>query len=443
MALDDDAPNWGDTYAVAPASITDSDTDGRQKAATLHDFYAHLPSNTYIFTPTRENWPAASVNATLGKVEGQVATAWLSQHRPIHQMTWAPGMPEIIADRLVDSGGWIDHPGAAIFNLYRGPALNPGDASAAGLWIDHVAHVYPAEAEHLFDWLAHRVQRPEIKCNHALVMGGGQGIGKDTILEPVKAAVGAWNFEDIGPSAAMGRFNGFLKSVILRISEARDLGDHDRFSFYDRTKTWIAAPPDVHRIDEKNRQEYSAFNVCGVIITTNRKDALHLEPDDRRHFVAWSALDKSEFSPEYWTRLYRWFGDGGNAAVMAWLAQRDLSAFDPKAPPPKTDAFWEIVRSAISEESLQMRDALEALEWPEAVTIPMLKVSASQDFADWLGERRNSRTIPHRFAECGFEAFANPDSDCGRYMVRGVRVMVYGKRQLTPRERQNAIKALM
>ena len=28
----------------------------------------------------------------------------------------------------------------------------------------------------------------------------------------------------------LGRFNGFLKSVILRISEARDLGEFDRFS---------------------------------------------------------------------------------------------------------------------------------------------------------------------------------------------------------------------
>jgi hypothetical protein len=29
--------------------------------------------------------------------------------------------------------------------------------------------------------------------------------------------------------------------------------------------------------------------------------------------------------------------------VAAYLANLDLSAFDPKAPPPKTDAFWAIV----------------------------------------------------------------------------------------------------
>ena len=35
-------------------------------------------------------------------------------------------------------------------------------------------------------WMAHRVQRPHEKINHALVLGGDQGIGKDTLLEPVQ-----------------------------------------------------------------------------------------------------------------------------------------------------------------------------------------------------------------------------------------------------------------
>ena len=62
------------------------------------------------------------------------------------------------------------------------------------------------------------------------MLGGAQGIGKDTILEPVKAGVGAWNWNDISPTQMLGRFNGWAKSVILRVNEARDLGDVDRFS---------------------------------------------------------------------------------------------------------------------------------------------------------------------------------------------------------------------
>jgi hypothetical protein len=103
------------------------------------------------------------------------------------------------------------------------------------------------------------------------VLGGAMGIGKDTLLEPVKLAVGPWNFSEVSPHHLMGRFNGFLKCVILRISEARDLGDINRYQFYDHLKVIIAAPPDVLRIDEKHLREHSIPNCCGVIITTNYK----------------------------------------------------------------------------------------------------------------------------------------------------------------------------
>ena len=72
------------------------------------------------------------------------------------------------------------------------------------------------------------------------LLGGAQGIGKDTLLEPVKHAVGPWNFREVSPQQMLGRFNGFLKSVILRISEARDLGDVNRFEFYDHMKAYTA-----------------------------------------------------------------------------------------------------------------------------------------------------------------------------------------------------------
>lgn len=86
-----------------------------------------------------------------------------------------------------------------------------------------------------------------------------------------------------------------MKSVILRVSEARDLGDVNRVQFYEHMKTYTASPPDVLRVDEKNLREYPVFNVCGVIITTNHKaDGLFLPPDDRRHYVAWSPCRRDE-----------------------------------------------------------------------------------------------------------------------------------------------------
>ena len=33
------------------------------KAVTLDDFFAYMPTHSYIYAPTREMWPASSVNA--------------------------------------------------------------------------------------------------------------------------------------------------------------------------------------------------------------------------------------------------------------------------------------------------------------------------------------------------------------------------------------------
>ena len=190
------------------------------------------------------------------------------------------------------------------------------------------------------------MQRPHEKINHALVLGGLQGIGKDTLLEPVKRAVGPWNFTEVSPQQMLGRFNGFVKSVILRVSEARDLGDVNRFAFYDHMKTYTAAPPDVLRVDEKHIREYSVFNVCGVVITSNHKtDGIYLPADDRRHYVAWSRRRRT-ISPRTTGRAFGVVRARRHGHVAAYLRELDISGFDPKAPPPKTAAFWDIASAS-------------------------------------------------------------------------------------------------
>jgi hypothetical protein len=301
-----------DDQATEAADVALPNAEG---AISLEDFYAYMPTHSFIYVPSREMWSATSIDARIPPIEkDQKASRWLATNRPVEQMTWAPGEPMLIENRLISEGGWIEHPGVRCFNLYRPPTLKPGNANSAAPWTDHVRRVYPENAEHIFDWLAQRLQRPQEKINHALVLGGSQGVGKDTLLEPVKRAIGPWNFSEVGPQQLLGRFNGFVKSVILRVSEARDLGDIDRYAFYDHTKVYTAAPPDTLRVDEKHLREYSVLNVVGMIITTNHKsDGIYLPADDRRHYVAWSSLTKDDFSPEYWNDLYRWYNDGATA----------------------------------------------------------------------------------------------------------------------------------
>jgi hypothetical protein len=437
------------------AAIPPPDTEGEAK---VEDFHAYMPLHQYIYEPTREMWPAISVNSQIPPIpsddpEGKPTPAnqWLDKHRPVQQLTWAPGEQKLITGRHISDGGWFDSTVARVFNLYKPPTIRPGDANLAGPWLDHVRRVYSEDADHLIKWLAQRVQRPDIKINHAIVLGGMQGVGKDSLLEPVKHAVGPWNCSEVSPQQMLGRFNGFVKSVILRVSEARDLGDVDRFAFYDHTKVYTAAPPDVLRVDEKYLREHYVLNCTGMIITTNHKaDGIYLPADDRRHYVAWTQLTKEDFGVDYFPALWAWYESGGLAHVGAYLRALDISSFDPKAPPPKTRAFWDIVAANHAPENGDLADALDALGHkdgerivrPPVVTIDKVLSVAGPELGDFLRDRKNRRQVPHRFEECEYVPVRNDAAADGLWKIRGKRCSVYANRSLSLRDQIAAARKL-
>jgi hypothetical protein len=432
----------------------------------LGDFVAYMQSSDYIYTPVGDFWPAARVNARVppipmldvmgrpildmkGNPKVIMASDWLASNAPVEQMTWIPGEPQIIRDKLVSHGGWIDRPGATLFNLYRPPQALQGDPDKAEPWLDHIRTIYPGEARHIVKWFAHRVQRPGEKINHGLVLGGPPGIGKDTFLEPIKRAVGAWNFQEVSPQHVLGRFNGYLKSVVLRINETKDMGEFDRFEFHNHMKTYLAAPPDVLRVDEKNLREHSVFNIVGPVMTTNdRTTSIYLPADDRRHHVSWSEAKEEDFGAEYWNERWRWYESGGFGHVAAYLRTLDLSDFDPKAPPRKTEAFWAIVNANRPTEDAEINDALDQLGRHDgglrrkAVTLDDVIINAAEGLVEWLRDRKNRRAIPHRLEKCGYVPVRNTTAEDGLFVVNGRRQVIYGRADLSPNDRWTAAAEL-
>lgn len=456
--------NGGDLYLKRQIENAKVKVITGERNVSLDDFHAYMPQHNYIYMPTREPWPAASVDARLGKIpilddDGTAvvdhnghprlvqASAWLDKNRPVEQMAWIPGQNQLIEGRLLAEGGWIEKQNARMLNLYRPPRALKGDASKARTWIDHVYRIYDGEADHIISWLASRVQNPGTKINHAIVLGGEQGVGKDTILEPIKLAIGHWNFSEVSPQQIMGRFNGYLKSVILRISEAKDEGDVNRYQFYEHMKTITAAPPDVLRCDEKNLREHSVLNVTGVVITTNYKtNGIYLPPGDRRHFVAWSQCQPVDFTEDYWRSIWNWYlEDDGLQHVAAYLTTLDLSAFNPKAPPPKTNAFWDIVDSNQAPENAELADLFDRMKNPNAITLAMIRDATSttnESLGDWLRDRKNRRIFSHRLHEAGYVAVRNSTSKDGLWTIDGQRQAIYARKDLPLNEQIAAARGL-
>src|SRR5262249_41471624 len=80
-------------------------TSQQETKPPLHisDFFCHMPTGQFVFVPGRDLWPASSVNARIAPIvvgtdskgnEIRVqASVWLARHRPVEQITWAPGKP--------------------------------------------------------------------------------------------------------------------------------------------------------------------------------------------------------------------------------------------------------------------------------------------------------------------------------------------------------------
>jgi hypothetical protein len=433
----------------------------------------------FIFAPASDVlWKAVSINMRLPPVtltagDGTVIVdkdgepvqlkpaTWLVQNRGVEAMTWAPGEPEIISGRLPTHSGWIQRPGTNTFNKYLPPQPCDGHASGAGRWRELLAKLYPDDAGHIEAFCAHCIQRPGVKINHALVTAGFPRIGKDTLFEPLRRGVGAANFAEIGPQTIIKtEWNGYLCSVVLRISEARDQGDTNRYSFYEKTKTMFAAPPPMHWIHTKYIPNYYVPNCTNVIITTNYgHDGLYLPPDDGRHYVAHTEIRREDFPEGFFDEYWAWQEAGGAADVVAYLLEYDLSGFNPKAPPRKTAAFWDMVGAGVAPEVSELNDLIDRLGrletppatrsdgapcGPAALTLAMLRAQtdiSANDLHSWLADRKNRRAIPHRLASCGYIQVPSGSQD-RQWLINGRRQTVYGRCDLAPELRIAAATTL-
>ncbi len=392
--------------------VTDSLTvpTGKADEYRPEDYWAHQPSHKYINRITRELIPVDALNGGLRRFNNELGmkpSMWLDMNRSVQQMGWHPGHPEIIEGLVSDNGTLRADAKGRIYNRFRSSDAVASDADPSP-WIRHLQNIYPTDYQYLIAWMAYRIQNPGAKINHAIVIGGVQGTGKDFILAPLRYGVGAANEGTVKPTTLFSEFTSYVEKTLLVINEARDLGDENRYSFYETTKPLIAGPPDTLTCNLKGIRPYEVPNVMSVVITTNNKlNGLYLPPDDRRHYVAWSPLPEKP-GDAYFDPLWDWMLDcGGKAAVLGYLQRLDISAFRPKGDPPKTEAWKQIVAASINPEETSMSDAAEGVKLATVKElIALLQFKGHMELAQSL--QKNTRKIPHILERIGLELLPNP-----------------------------------
>lgn len=400
-------------------------------------FVYYGPGNCYIYRTTGSSWIATGVDVVCSPVNegGKLtkASEWIKTNFHATSMTRDPAIDEDYVKGVDCREGQIIHSlGSAILNTYRRPIIDLGDAQLAGPFIEHCRRIFnkPGDADQFLNYMAHRVQKPWEKPRFALLLAGGQGIGKDTAIELCLPAIGEWNVANIEPSAFDSNYNDFVASTLVRINEASNLHEMSKWAFNERTKVLIAGTPDIVRVNPKYGEQFSVKMYCGVIITTNNlASGIFIPPDDRRYDVIDCAsmedmgLGEDGVRRQYFTDLWEWYHHGGSTHVAAFLHERVLNGFSPNNGQRKTAAHREVIRSNGTGD-MWLDDILDGLGYPDLVRSDWILERAER-----AGEKKGDvlRKLSPSIGRLGYTRLINHERLDGRWKVQGLRFMLYAR----------------
>lgn len=294
------------------------------------------------------------------------------------------------------------------------PPVAAGDVTP---WLDHCRLLVPEvkELEHIFDVMAFKVQHPEIKINHAVLHGGDQGCGKDTMWAPYIWSVCGAHLKNRGlldNDTMSSQFGYALESEILILNELKEPDAKERRALANKLKPVIAAPPDMLSVNRKGLHPYQMANRMFVLAFSNDQVPISLDSQDRRWFCVWSHAPM--MAPAAAAKMWKWYAGGGFAAIGAWLHARDVSAFNPGAAPAMTEFKLNLVEHGLSMAESYLVEAmrLKVGEFSRGVIgSPFHAVCDRLAGSAPAGVKVPQQALLHAFKEAGWV-------DCGRLKSR-------------------------
>lgn len=274
--------------------------------------------------------------------------------------------PEYVVDKadimffLPGSDELLCEGNSAKLNIWAPPTLLPVEGDVQP-FLEHLIYLFDGDAqpiEWFLNWLAHLVQRPEIKQFTAVLLIGEAGIGKSIISKMICPLLGEANTATIEGHNLISQFNEWIDGAELVI--VNELMMVDRLEAMERLKSYITDPWVM--INRKNISTYKYANRANFLMFSNHRNAARIEKGDRRYFV-WTSSAKPN-SDQYYIDLMKWFDTGGDAALLYFLKQRDLSRFNPMSPPLFTEHKNAAIESSRSSAEAYLQEAFDTKTAP-------------------------------------------------------------------------------
>ena len=217
-------------------------------------------------------------------------------------------------------------PGA--FNLWRGFSVKPRDTASCDRYIEHLHEVIcdgdENNAEYLMNWMAWKLQNPHEPPGVAVVLRGVQGAGKGEFVHGYGRLFGPYYRHVTNAKHLVGNFNAHLLATALLFAD-------EAFFAADRTHDGIlkALITEPHLSIEKKGYDLldAARNCLGVFMASNNNWVIPADHDARRYFVL-IVSDRRKGDGSYFAKIRHEMTNGGAAALMHRLLQRDLTGFD-------------------------------------------------------------------------------------------------------------------
>jgi hypothetical protein len=301
----------------------------------------------------------AASKAAVGE-NGEVTKAtslWFGRagRKTVQELTWLP-----------DAGPITHDPdGTPAFNSFQPfptPVFNYRP-DLAEHFVNHIRILFGDRADDVLDWMAHIEQKPgELPHTAWLHIATKLGVGRNWIASVLcKVWFGgvAGSFDLVG--FFNSGFNGTLSRKVLAVVDEIREGGTDSSKHAQKLKSIITEATRV--INPKYGRQSTEYNCCRWLLFSNHRSAIPLGEGDRRFEVV--IYDGEPQSPDYYIKLYGLLRSNDFIhSVRRFLAERDISAFNPGAKAKMTVAKQQLVVASRSDLQNDLHDLMDNYEWP-------------------------------------------------------------------------------
>ena len=223
-----------------------------------------------------------------------------------------------------------EHVHGRYLNLWRGfkYSATKGNIDKFMYLLDECVNHNKDGKEYVLNYLAHSVQKPAEIPRTAVVFKGEQGTGKGTLIQDTILALTTNSLHLTNIEQITGQFNEHTQACLYVFLDELSFGGNVKES--NILKTFISESSRL--INGKNKNQFSVDVYQRVFIASNNDFVVKVEQGDRR-YVVFETSNKLKGNFKWFNDYREWLKNGGYEAIMYYLMNRDISAFDPNVIP--------------------------------------------------------------------------------------------------------------